>query len=586
MIMTPQRFLPWKSWPGIALLGAALIVLTGIATGLYNEEIYRIHRAREVSAQARILAASVTAALAFNDNATAQQYVNALRANPEVEAAGVYDERGVRVASYAKDGVAPPPRTRPRQGPVTQGSRVVIDMPVAEGETSLGAVFLRTTADPIGAVLARHAGVALLIIMTSLMVGLLGAAQAALSRANAQLADRARDLADANRELQVHMAERERAEEALRQSQKMEAIGQLTGGIAHDFNNILMVASSGLDLLETTRDPERRQKLRDGVRQAVDRGASLTRQLLAVARRTALQPQAIDIAGQIEGMRLLLDRSLREDISVRIELPANLWPVETDPTQLEVALLNIAVNARDAMPSGGVITISGQNVPGLAEETLKGDFVCLSVSDQGMGMSPDVLSRIFEPFFTTKGVGKGTGLGLSQVYGFGRASGGDVRVRSVLGQGTTVSIYLPRTAKTPRPIGGAAAEDAPHDAGGGRILMVEDDVGVADLVSEMLRELGYDVAHAPSAVVALDMLEADPKVDFVFSDMVMPGGMNGMELAREVARRRPDLPVLLTTGFSDAAEAAAREGLRLLLKPYRIDALAAALSAAREPRAV
>ena len=578
------RFMLWRPLPRFAMVGAALILLTGFAAGLYNEEIYRINRAREVAAQARILAASVTAALAFDDNATAQQYVNALRANPEVEAAGVYDEHGVRVASYAKDGVPPAPAIRPREGSVVQGSRVIIDMPVAEGETSLGAVFLRTTADPLGAILARHAGLALLIAMTSLMMGLLGSAQDALRRANAELGDRARDLAAANRELQVHMAERERAEEALRQSQKMEAIGQLTGGIAHDFNNILMVASSGLDLLETTIDPARRQKLREGVRQAVDRGASLTRQLLAVARRTALQPQPIDIASQIDGMRLLLDRSLREDISVELSLPKDLWPVEADPTQLEVALLNVAVNARDAMPNGGAITISARNVPGLAEETLKGDFVCLSVTDQGAGMSNEVLTRIFEPFFTTKGVGKGTGLGLSQVYGFARASGGDVRVQSVPGQGTTVSIYLQRTTKTPKPAAPPAEIRTPTD-GAGRVILVEDDVGVAALVSEMLKELGYDVAHAPSAVVALDMLEAEPEVDFVFSDMVMPGGMNGMELAREVARRRPDLPILLTTGFSEAAEAAAHEGLRLLLKPYRIEALAAALSAARQERA-
>ena len=198
-------------------------------------------------------------------------------------------------------------------------------------------------------------------------------------------------------------------------------------------------------------------------------------------------------------------------------------------------------------------------------------------------MSNEVLTRIFEPFFTTKGVGKGTGLGLSQVYGFARASGGDVRVQSDPGQGTTVSIYLQRTTKTPKAAAPPAEVRTPTD-GGGRILLVEDDAGVAALVSEMLKELGYDVAHAPSAAVALDMLEAEPEVDFVFSDMVMPGGMNGMELAREVARRRPDLPILLTTGFSEAAEAAAHEGLRLLLKPYRIEALAAALSAAREQR--
>jgi CheY-like chemotaxis protein len=339
-------------------------------------------------------------------------------------------------------------------------------------------------------------------------------------------------------------------------------------------------------LLDRTTDTSRRQMLKDGIRQAVERGASLTRQLLAISRRSALQPQVIDLAAQIEGIRALLDRSLREDIAVSVDLEPNLWPVEVDPSQLEVAILNIAVNARDAMPNGGVIAMKAENAPAISDGDLSGDYVRLSIVDEGMGMPRETLRRIFEPFFTTKGVGKGTGLGLAQVYGFARASGGDVRVFSEPGIGTTVALFLPRTAKglAPVPVERAAGAPIAPPEPQGRVLLVEDEDSVAILVSEMLQELGYVVTRAPTAAIALRMLEREPDVELVFSDMVMPGRMNGVDLAREIGRRRPDLPVVLTTGFSEAAVAAREQGLRLLMKPYRMDALAAALEAARRGR--
>ena len=230
------------------------------------------------------------------------------------------------------------------------------------------------------------------------------------------------------------------------------------------------------------------------------------------------------------------------------------------------------------MPSGGLVRIEAENVSGLKRGDLAGDFVRLSVTDTGGGIAPEQLAHVFEPFFTTKEVGKGTGLGLSQVYGFARGSGGDAQVESVLGHGATVSIYLPRCDKA-----GAAAEPAEATAesrierGQGRILLVEDDPAVAAMVSEMLKDLGYEVSHASAATAALEVLEREPSFDLMFSDMVMPGSMDGIELAREVGRRRPDLPVLLTTGFSPAATAAQREGRRLLPKPYTIESLATAL---------
>jgi signal transduction histidine kinase/ActR/RegA family two-component response regulator len=577
----------WRSLPVVAGAAAGLVLLTGIGISLYNEHIYQAQRVRQSAAEAKIVAASVSAAVAFNDESAIQQYLNALRDNPEIDAAGVYDDHGRLVASYVKSGSRPLPTTRPQPGPVEQSARVFVNLPVTEKGHALGAVYLRTVADLPIAVLTRHAGVALLIIVTSLLIGLMGAAQLVLRQAIAELQSRARDLASANRELMVHMAERERVEEALRQSQKMEAIGQLTGGIAHDFNNILMVASSGLDLMDRTSDPARRQVLKDGIRQAVERGAGLTRQLLAISRRSALQPQVIDLLTQIEGMRVLLDRSLREDISIELRLAPDLWPVEVDRSQLEVALLNVAVNARDAMPGGGEITITGENVTGVPGERLRGDYVRLSIGDQGTGMSRAVLDRIFEPFFTTKGVGKGTGLGLAQVYGFVRASGGEIRVESAEGRGTTVRLYLPRTDKAVRdPLSGAdTAVEAVRTCDLGSVLLVEDDEAVAALVGDMLRDLGYEVVHVQSAASALELLAGGRSIDFVFSDMVMPGRMNGMELAREIGRKWPQIPVLLTTGFSEAAESASRAGLSLLMKPYRIEALAAALSTARAGRA-
>ena len=571
----------WRVLPLIAVGGAIVLLLTGVGMGLYNEQLYRTQRAREVAVQAEIVAASVAAALAFDDDRAAQEYVNALRANPQIDAAGVYDERGRLAASFDRAGPFPATQPRTPTGPVFEHGRVTVAVNVSQGSTHLGAVFLRTRPEALGALLARHAGVTLLAIMAFFFALVLGLAQATLRRTNTELEDRAHDLAEANGLLQVQMEEREKAEEALRQSQKMEAIGQLTGGVAHDFNNILMVASSGLDLLDRTADPDRRQMLKDGIRQAVDRGASLTRQLLTISRRSTLQPEVIDVRERIEGMRVLLDRSLRENITVGLALQRPLWNVEVDPSQLEVALLNIAVNARDAMPAGGSITISARNAPGMAEGDLKGDYVRLAVTDEGSGMPPEMTRRIFEPFFTTKGVGKGTGLGLSQVYGFAHASGGAVLVDSEVDKGTTISIYLPRSMKTLSDRPDPAAHDIATPRGQGRILLVEDEDSVAALVSEMLRELGYEPMHAPSAAIALRMLEADANPDLVLSDMVMPGRMNGIELAREIARRRPELPVVLTTGFSEAAQQAQDEGLRLLAKPYRMDTLAEVLAAAR-----
>ena len=395
------------------------------------------------------------------------------------------------------------------------------------------------------------------------------------------VAERTRELEAANAELRAQIAERARVEESLRHAQKLEAIGQLTGGVAHDFNNLLMVISGGLDMLDRAGSPARRQRLVDGMRQAAGRGAALTRQLLAFSRRQPLRSEPLDLRRQVGAMRELLDRSLRGDVHVALDFADGLWPVAVDPGELELAVLNLSVNARDAMPGGGTIVIRAENFSGLADGDLRGDFVRLAVADTGTGMAPEVVSRVFEPFFTTKDIGKGSGLGLAQVYGFATQSGGAVRIDTAVGRGTTIALLLPRCREAPPAAGqdraaGARAERAPN-AMAGHVLLVEDDDEVAALVSEMLAQLGLEATRARSAAAALGALADGRTVDLVFSDVMMPGGMSGVDLAREVKRRRPGLPVLLTTAYAEAAQRDAEaEGIPLLPKPYRLEELAAA----------
>ncbi|HEX3396413.1 MAG TPA: ATP-binding protein [Steroidobacteraceae bacterium] len=378
---------------------------------------------------------------------------------------------------------------------------------------------------------------------------------------------------------------RRAVEDRLRQAQKIEALGQLTGGVAHDFNNLLQVISGGLQLVGRQTDPSRRERIFASMKQAVDRGASLCRQLLAFSRRQALKPEAVNLKRLIGDMQELLSRSLRGDIQVRTTFADRLWFVEVDPGELELVILNLALNARDAMPSGGTIEITAGNSPALADHDLAGDFVRLDIADSGVGMSPDILAHAFEPFFTTKEVGSGSGLGLAQAHGFAKASGGVVRIASAPGRGTSVSLFLPRTLKTPayapERMPHAADDDAPDDAA--QVLVVEDDDEVAALTVEMINQLGYDTTRVASAEAALGALADRRSVDIVFSDVMMPGRMNGVELAQEIRRRRPNLPVLLTSGYAEAARRkAGAQTIKIIPKPYRIDELRDALATVRQ----
>ncbi len=379
----------------------------------------------------------------------------------------------------------------------------------------------------------------------------------------------------AQHEAQVTLDE---TREQLAQSQKMEALGQLTGGIAHDFNNLLMIVSGYSQILERRLTEAKDTRAVEAIRAAASRGERLTRQLLTFSRRQQLSPVTVDLRARIDVVRDMLAPSLRGNIDFICDVADDIWPVETDLGELELALVNLAVNARDAMPEGGTLTLSARNVvlqPGSAAGKLAGDFVALAIIDTGTGMPPDVVARVFEPFFTTKPVGKGTGLGLSQVHGFANQSGGAATVTSEPGRGTTVTIYLPRAQDTgvATPGDSAAEENAPAQ---GTVLAVEDSREVAAVTSALLEALGYRVVRAESAADALRHLEQGIAFDFVFSDIVMPGAIDGLGLAKICRERYPELPVLLTSGFSDAAQSADGR-FEILRKPFELGALERAI---------
>jgi two-component system, NtrC family, sensor kinase len=389
------------------------------------------------------------------------------------------------------------------------------------------------------------------------------------------------------RRLYAEAERREAAEAALRQAQRLEAIGQLTGGVAHDFNNLLMIVSGSVQRLR--RDPisEKHTRLLDMIENATNRGESLTRQLLAFSRRQMLTPAVIDLAEQLPELKDMLSRSLRDDITIEVVVPDQSCAVKVDPSELELALLNLAVNARDAMPNGGALSITAEPVVlegKAAEEGLSGEFVAIRVADTGGGIPADILPHVFEPFFTTKEVGKGTGLGLSQVYGFAKQSGGTAAINSAVDRGTVITLYLPRTQELPAPsIARMEAEAAPQRAG--TALLVEDSTEVAEVATAYFQQLGYMVKQVANAHEALELLANDPKIDLVFSDILMPGGMNGLELAHAIRRLYPAMPVLLATGYSDSGRDAVQQGFVVLPKPFDLAGLEQALRETRKWRA-
>lgn len=380
---------------------------------------------------------------------------------------------------------------------------------------------------------------------------------------------------------------RAEAEAALRQTQKMETLGQLTGGVAHDFNNLLQIVTGNLELLQRGLDKDQAKLCRavDHALTGAERAALLTQRLLAFSRRQPLSPERIDPNRLVRDMSDMLSRTVGEAIEVETIQSARVWPVEIDIHQMENALLDLAVNARDAMPDGGKLTVEVANTHIDADyaaqeaEVTPGQYVLICMTDSGEGMDADTLSHAIEPFFTTKEVGHGTGLGLSMVYGFVKQSGGHIRVYSEAGHGTTVRIYLPRFhGPLPDNDTGRARHSAPQCRGHERVLVCEDDERVRTYAADALRELGYAVVEAGTGTAALEALDsASPPIDLLFTDVVLPGGMNGADVAREAQARRPDLKVLFATGFARNAifhQGRLDPGVELLTKPFTYAKLA------------
>lgn len=419
-----------------------------------------------------------------------------------------------------------------------------------------------------------------------LLLGVAGLALFKLQQQMLGLADAHKDLQSSNDKLVQEALRRERVEDQMRQAQKMDAIGQLTGGLAHDFNNMLAVIISALNLLRRRmeRGETNLKELIDAAVDGANRAATLTHRLLAFSRRQPLSPEPIDPNKFVANISDLLRRTLGETVRLETVLAGGLWRIHADASQLETAILNLAVNGRDAMPDGGRLTIETANAhldDAYAAENIgvpPGQYVLIAVTDTGSGMAPGVASKAFDPFFTTKPAGKGTGLGLSQVHGFVRQSLGHVKIYSEVGSGTTVKLYLPRFRGPAEPAV-KPARDRPLQAGrpGEVVLVVEDEEQVRELSVAALRELGYTVLEAPGAAGALKVLDERPDVTLLFTDIVMPD-INGRKLADEAVRRKPGLKVLYTTGYTSNAiihNGVLDDGVHLITKPFSLEQLAA-----------
>jgi signal transduction histidine kinase len=570
MSMFSRSLGEWRTAPTTIFIVAILIVAGGFAIIFQNEITFRTARDRQAIVAAQVLAGSVTAAVDFHDPVASQEAVNAFRVNPQVRLVAVFDRAGNVLGAYDRSGR----RTRLNLGqlPPPDNSSFRIAVPIASAGQRIGTVVYEVEREAVSRRLTRYVVMAALAVLAALVIVTLGMAQSALRKANRELAERAEALTQANQLLAEQIEERAKAEEQLRQSQKMQALGQLTGGIAHDFNNLLTVIQGSADLLCRDELPdERRKRFAKAIVQAAGNAAVLTSQLLAFARRQPLKPEVVDLSQLIAGMTDLLDRTMGERIRIETQFDRTTCPVTVDRGQLQSAILNIASNARDAMPDGGTLRIVVSQATGL-----NGDpFAAVAISDTGSGMEADTASRVFEPFFTTKNTGKGTGLGLSQVYGFATQSGGSVELESTPAEGTTITMLLPCSeagaAVQLRPEAQAVAQQPPA-----RILVVEDNLEVGQFAETLLSELGHSVTLVASGEEALDLTRSQD-FDIVFSDVVMPG-MGGLRLAERLAEEKPALPVVLATGYSQEIAQSGSGGRPVILKPYRLATLAEALS--------
>jgi signal transduction histidine kinase/CheY-like chemotaxis protein len=549
-----------------------LIVLIGVAVIMQTDNGYRDARNEFARAQAQLLAVSVAAAVDFDDPAATQEAVHPLHVVSSIRSAAVYGRDGRLIAGYDKSGEAVPSLEQA----IAPSSSLTIraSAPVEMRGQRIGTAYVQLDRQPLWRRVSRYGILAVLIAATALIVAGIGFAQAQLRKANHELGKRAEALAQSNELLEEQIEERAKAEDQLRQSQKMQALGQLTGGIAHDFNNLLTVIQGSADMLcRPDLTETKRVRFAQAIVQAAANAASLTSQLLAFARRQPLTPEHLDVTQLIGDMRDMIDRTLGERIKVVTEFGPTSCRIEVDRAQLQAAILNIVSNARDAMPDGGVLTLRTRTIDSEGEQRM----VAVEVSDSGEGMDAETMDRIFEPFFTTKVTGKGTGLGLSQVYGFASQSGGNVTVESELGTGTSITLVLPCVQVD------GPARDAPEvsefaDQEPAKILVVEDNEEVGAFAETLLSELGHRVTRASSGEEALEISRAQ-KFDIVLSDVVMPG-MGGLKLAQILGEEQPRLPVVLATGYSEEITKSGSGGRPVILKPYRLATLSQALASA------
>lgn len=427
-----------------ALVAAALLLAAGVLMAVYEERLYSAQQIKNIREQAQILAASVTAAIVFGDRSAAQEYVEALAANPELQAAGVYDEAGHLLAGFSRGG-ARLPAAALKEGVRSGPGFIEVTVPATQKGATAGTVVLRAITEPVERRYARYGGLILLVTMGALVIAVLSFSQAALTR-------RAEQLSEVNKRLQEEMEERRKTEDALRQSHKMEAVGQLSGGIAHDFNNLIMIVKGNLRLLKRRlgADAEQAGTYIASADEALDRATHLTQRILAFSRRQPLTPQRVNLSTLAHGLGELVRHSVGERVEIEMRLTASGF-VLCDINQMENVVLNLAINARDAMPDGGKLIVETRDVTLTApppeierEDFAPGRYVSLAVSDTGVGMSEEVRRRAVDPFFTTKPQGKGTGLGLSMTFGFVRQSNGYLVMESAPGKGSAVTILMPR----------------------------------------------------------------------------------------------------------------------------------------------
>ncbi|HMH64435.1 MAG TPA: ATP-binding protein [Rhizomicrobium sp.] len=430
-----------------ALTAAAILLAAGVLMAVYQEQLYSNQQAKSVREQAQILAASASAAILFDDRKAAQEYVDALRVNPELQAAAIYGGDGHLIAGFARGTRLPALLTSAGSG--SGAGYIDIAVPASQNGAHAGIVLLRALTEPAERRYARYAGLILLVTMGALVIAVLSFAQAQLSR-------RAQQLASVNTRLHEEMEERRKTEEALRQSHKMEAIGQLSGGIAHDFNNLIMIVKGNLRLLKRKLGDETQGSAGyiASADEALDRAANLTQRILAFSRRQPLMPQRVNLSTLAQGLSELVRHSVGERVEITMRLHGS-WSTLCDLNQMENVILNLAINARDAMPDGGRLVVETRDVtvteppPDVESQSfVPGDYASLAVIDTGMGMPEDVRQRAVDPFFTTKPLGKGTGLGLSMTFGFVRQSGGYLVIESKPGKGTAVTILMPRDPET------------------------------------------------------------------------------------------------------------------------------------------